>query len=118
MSDDKVWPQHELGRKLSNWGRWGDEDEIGTLNFVTPEKRVAAARLVRTGRTFDLGMPFDKDGPFKGGGLRTNPLHVMTLLPSDTAKTADGLISADDMIITGLQSATQWDGLAHVGYGG
>ncbi|PBC48037.1 cyclase [Rhodococcus sp. ACS1] len=117
-SGEKVWPHQELGRKLSNWGRWGEGDEIGTLNFVTPGKRVSAAQLVRTGKAFDLGMPFDKDGPFKGGGLRTNPIHVMTLLPSDTAKTADGLISADDMIITGLQSATQWDGLAHVGYGG
>lgn len=115
---ERVWPHQELGRKLSNWGRWGEGDEIGTLNFVTPAKRIQAAQLVRTGRAFDLGMPFDKDGPFKGGGLRTNPIHVMTLLPSDTAKTADGLISADDMIITGLQSATQWDGLAHVGYGG
>ncbi|MEW2397256.1 cyclase family protein [Streptomyces sp. NPDC046862] len=118
MSEDKVWPQHELGRKLSNWGRWGDDDEIGTLNFVTAQKRVEAAQLVRTGKSFDLGMAFDKDGPFKGGGFRNNPLHVMTLLPSDTAHSKDGLISADDMIITGLQAATQWDGLAHAGYGG
>lgn len=117
MSDDKVWPQHELGKELSNWGRWGEDDQIGTLNFVTPEKRVQAARLVRTGKAFDLGMAFDKNGPFKSGGFRNNPIHLMTLLPSDTP-TADGLISADDMIITGLQAATQWDGLAHAGYGG
>jgi hypothetical protein len=30
------WPHHELGTELSNWGRWGPDDEIGTLNFVTP----------------------------------------------------------------------------------
>ncbi|MFF3567603.1 cyclase family protein [Nocardia jiangxiensis] len=117
MSDDKIWPHHELGKELSNWGRWGDDDQVGTLNFVTPEKRVAAAKLVRTGKAFDLGMAFGSDGPFKAGGFRNNPIHVMTLLPSDTAMVADGQISADDMIITGLQSATQWDGLAHVGYG-
>lgn len=118
MSAEQTWPHHELGKKLSNWGRWGDDDEIGTLNFVTPGKRVQAAQLVKTGKAFDLGMPFDKDGPFKAGGFRTNPVHIMTLLPSDTARSADGLISADDMIITGLQAATQWDGLAHAGYGG
>ena len=118
MNAEKTWPHHELGKKLNNWGRWGDEDEIGTLNFVTPEKIIQAAQLVRTGRAFDLGMPFDKDGPFKSSGFRNNPIHVMTLLPSDMVNAADGLISADDMIITGLQSATQWDGLAHVGYGG
>lgn len=38
-------------RTLSNWGRWGERDQLGTLNLVTAEKRVAAARLVRTGRT-------------------------------------------------------------------
>lgn len=118
MSDDRIWPQHVLGKELNNWGRWGDSDEVGTLNFVTPEKRVQAAQLVRTGKVFDLGMAFDKEGPFKSGGFRNNPIHVMTLLPSDTAQSPDGMISADDMIITGLQSATQWDGLAHVGYGG
>ncbi|MFG2941205.1 cyclase family protein [Streptomyces sp. NPDC048282] len=118
MTDSRTWPHHELGKELSNWGRWGDDDEIGTLNFVTPEKRVAAAQLVRTGKNFDLGMPFDKDGPFTPGGFRTNPQHVMTLLPSDTAGCPDGMISADDMVVLGLQAATQWDSLAHVGYGG
>lgn len=118
MTDTTEFPHHELGKRLSNWGRWGDDDEIGTLNFVTPEKRIEAAKLVRTGKVIDLGMPFDKNGPFEAGGFRVNPVHVMTILPSDTAQSPDGLISADDMIITGLQSATQWDGLAHVGYGG
>jgi hypothetical protein len=37
--------------RLSNWGRWGDEDQAGTLNLITPEHRVAAARLVSEGRT-------------------------------------------------------------------
>ena len=34
---------------LSNWGRWGPDDELGTLNLITPEKRAKAARLVREG---------------------------------------------------------------------
>ena len=33
-------------RTLSNWGRWGKDDELGTINLITPEKRAAAARLV------------------------------------------------------------------------
>ncbi|HEX4217510.1 MAG TPA: cyclase family protein [Acidimicrobiales bacterium] len=119
MSDGtKTWPHHELGTRLSNWGRWGDDDEIGTLNFVTAQKRVQAAQLVKTGKNFDLGMPFDKDGPFQSGGFRINPVHVMTFLPSDTEGSPDGMISADDMVTMGLQSATQWDSLAHVGYDG
>ena len=39
---------------LRNWDRWGPDDELGTLNFITPEKRVAAAREVRSGRTVSL----------------------------------------------------------------
>ena len=40
----------ELHKTLSNWGRWGDRDQLGTLNLITPEKRVASAALVRSGR--------------------------------------------------------------------
>jgi kynurenine formamidase len=38
-------------KTLSNWGRFGEHDQLGTLNLITPAKRAAAARLVRTGRT-------------------------------------------------------------------
>ena len=118
MTDTTVWPHHELGKELSNWGRWGDDDQIGTLNFITPEKLVASAKLVRTGKTIDCGIPFDKDGPFPPGGWRRNPHHLFTLLPSDSSYAKDGQIAADDIIIMGLQASTQWDGLAHVGYDG
>ena len=44
---------------LSNWGRWGDDDELGTLNLITPAKRIAAAELVRVGESvscaWDIG---------------------------------------------------------------
>jgi kynurenine formamidase len=107
----------KLGARLSNWGRWGEDDEIGTINFITPEVRRAAAALVKKGTVIDLGMPFDSNGP-QQGGLRFNPVHTMTLLPTDPPRHADGLIAADDIVVMPLQSATQWDGLAHVGYDG
>ncbi len=116
MSEEKVWEHHELGKQLSNWGRWGDDDEIGTLNYITDAVRVAAVQSVKTGKHFEVGIPFDKNGPWLSGGWRINPVHVMTLLPSDSAGSPDGQIAADDMVVMGLQSATQWDGLAHVGY--
>jgi kynurenine formamidase len=105
-----------LGAKLSNWGRWGDDDQLGTVNFITPEKRRAAAALVKTGTTFDLGMPFDDKGP-QAGGSRFNPIHKMTKLLTDFAA-PDGMMVADDIVIMPLQCATQWDSLAHVGYDG
>jgi kynurenine formamidase len=114
----KIWPQKELGKKLSNWGRWGEDDEVGTLNFVTPEKIAAASRLVQKGMVFDLGMPFDAKGPQSGAGLRFNPIHMMSFTPMDTWGSPDGFIAADDIVIMGLQCATQWDALCHIGYDG
>ena len=44
---------------LSNWGRWGDEDQLGTLNLITPEVTATAAATVRKGRTVGCGRPLD-----------------------------------------------------------
>ena len=51
----------------SNWGRWGAEDELGTLNLITPAKRVAAARLVRDGVGVTCARPVASDLTAKGG---------------------------------------------------
>ena len=103
-----------LGARLRNWGRWGDDDERGTVNLVTPERLVAAAALVRQGKVFDLGIPFDENGPQPGGG-RINPVHLMSQT-GDTQVFPGGFKYADDYIFMPLQGATQWDSLAHVYY--
>lgn len=103
-----------LGASLSNWSRWGDDDERGTTNLITPAKLVAAASLIKTGRTFDLGIPFDEHGP-QPGGARINPVRLM----SDTGDLQvfpGGFKYADDYVFMPLQAATQWDSLAHVYY--
>jgi kynurenine formamidase len=46
-------------RTLSNWGRWGPEDELGTLNLVTPAVTASAAGTVRSGRTVSCARPLD-----------------------------------------------------------
>ena len=74
----------EASKKLSNWGRWGKEDQIGTLNHVSPEDIVRAASLIRTGRVFALGIPLDSDGPQTGlFGGRFNPIHQMLATGTD-----------------------------------
>ncbi|HEV7471888.1 MAG: cyclase [Pseudonocardia sp.] len=107
----------EIGKRLSNWGRWdvdGVKDERGTTNLLTPDRIAAAARLVRDGKIFDLGIPFGKGGPQPGGG-RINPV----LMLSETGEDQDfpgAFHYADDYVFMPLQSASQWDGLAHVFY--
>lgn len=48
---------------LSNWGRWGPSDQIGTLNLITPAMRVEAAKLIKSGRVVSLGREFAPDTP-------------------------------------------------------
>jgi kynurenine formamidase len=48
-----------LFRELSTWGRWGDDDERGSLNYLTPERLAAAAGLVREGITITLSRPLN-----------------------------------------------------------
>jgi len=105
-----------IGQRLSNWGRWGDDDERGTTNLVTPERMVRAASMVRSGKVFSLGIPFDESGPQQGGGIRSNPLHLMTATGQAQDHLPGGFRYADDYVVMPLQCATQWDGLAHVFY--
>jgi kynurenine formamidase len=44
-------------QRFSNWGRWGAEDRLGTLNHITPDVRLAATQTVRKGRTVSLALP-------------------------------------------------------------
>lgn len=46
-----------LFQRVCNWGRWGDDDDLGTLNYITPEKRRSAASLVRAGENVSLARP-------------------------------------------------------------
>lgn len=109
----------ELADRYSNWGRWGEDDELGTLNLITPQKRLEAAGLVRRGRTFSLAIDFGPDGPIPATDRRWNPRHAMLETGTDAcagtqAMNAEGWGVADDIISMPLQCATQWDGLSHV----
>ncbi|HEX8079883.1 MAG TPA: cyclase family protein [Jatrophihabitans sp.] len=102
-----------LGRRLSNWGRWGEQDERGTVNLITGERLAAAAQLVRRGRVFPLGIPLDENGP--QSGMRGNPIHLMSETGAEQVFPG-GFRYADDYIFMPLQSSSQWDALAHVYY--
>lgn len=112
----------QLALRLRNWGRWGSDDELGTVNFATADKIVSAARLVKKGRVFSLSIPFDSAGPQRPspGERRFNPIHTMLRTGADV--TADVPISwpffrgSDDLVILPTQCATHWDALSHVFY--
>ena len=57
----------EFHSSLSNWGRWGGEDQLGAINLITPEKRLQAVSLVEKGVSVSMGRPIiaetTDDGP-------------------------------------------------------
>jgi hypothetical protein len=107
----------ETGKRCSNWGRWGPDDELGTLNYITADVIVRASRLVRRGVTFSLAVPLDDTGPQINQRYRFNPIHRMMLTGTDytsgALKRPGGVGFADDIVIMALQCATRWDALAH-----
>lgn len=108
---------HRRSQELRNWNRWGEDDEVGTLNHITPEKIVEAACLVKTGKTFSLAIDFDQKGPQTGDLGRFNPLHVMTATGMDAAHGAASPIKqqySDDLLSLPLHSSTHWDALCHI----
>jgi len=118
---DRSDPEGEIAKtvaRVSNWGRWGEDDVRGTMNFLTDAKRVSAAGLVQTGRSYSLSLPFDMDGPQNGWRRRTNPVHTMLDTGTDAVTGIQGfphgIGGADDVIAMPLQCSTQWDGLGHI----
>jgi kynurenine formamidase len=108
-------------RRVSNWGRWGADDQLGTVNFITDRVRAGAAECVRVGRTFSLSLPLSRSGPQRPGDTRLNPHHVMLQTGTELAAgvqpgSIDGWGYADDMVTMALQCATHWDGLSHAFY--
>jgi kynurenine formamidase len=111
-------------QKYSNWGRWGEDDQLGAMNHVGPEQIRAAAALVRQGRTISMGLPLDLKGP-QSGGFRANPLNMMTATGTDYLAgkqdvlpggfgPSKGFGFSDDVLVTPNQAGSQWDGLAHI----
>ena len=92
----------------SAWGLFGEQDNLGLVNLLTPERVAAAARLVRSGRTFPLDLPLGAVAPALARGRGT---------PRHTVLHRQGSAGFDDVYDNLYpQAASQWDSLAHVGY--
>lgn len=105
------------GGRERNWLRFGDEDEAGLANLLTPERTAAAAALVRTGRVFNLSLPLQERGlPVLPG--RPSPQHYLRRTGTDYAagvKRKGGFQSMDDVLMLATHGATHVDALAHIG---
>jgi hypothetical protein len=92
----------------SNWGRWGERDERGTLNLLTPEQVRSAAGVVKTGRVYSLGLDLSPEAP------RTPTRNALWHRASKTERPGPAMSSADDLSLMHTHTATHLDALCHV----
>jgi kynurenine formamidase len=120
----KRWQQRPPG---STWGDWGDDDELGRVNLITPEKVLQGVREVQTGTTFCLSLPLDYPGGTALNQRRYPPILAPTEDMEGNPSTFYNVhmnrmgdtryvdVWADDSVTLWLQYSTQWDAFAHVG---
>lgn len=120
MSTTPRWIRRPEG---ANWGDFGSEDQLGRLNWLTPEKVHQGIAEVKEGKTFCLSLPLD----FPGGSVlnprRFAPRLAPTLrngkpnlnFPLRLENPAHADIVSDDSVLLCTQYSTQWDSFAHIG---
>lgn len=120
----KRWSNRPDG---SNWGEFGDDDELGRINLLTPQKVLEGVREVEHGKTFSLSLPLD----YPGGNALHDRRHPPVVHPiTDMAQVEGNFYNviardnidpsfidvwSDDVVTLYLQYSTQWDSLAHQG---
>jgi len=109
----------QLAAEVNNWGRWGDDDEIGTINLITPDVVKRGVACAKSGKTFSLALPLHEDGPQTGFVKgRVNPRRTTFMVNEPAFGDPTMFSSSDDVVTMGLQAATHWDSLVHASYDG
>lgn len=107
----------------SNWGDFGDDDQLGSLNYIAAAERLAAAREIQHGIAFGLSLPLD----YPGGRVLAPHRHPPILAPTERKgapyfnfsfrREGGGFcdVGCDDVVTLCTQYSTQWDSFAHIG---
>jgi len=106
--------------ELSNWGRWGDDDRIGTLNLITDEVRLAAASTIRTGRAISLSRPIDPldPDPLDSGFALVQRFMTLNEVTDHIGRQLRYEAVTEYVGIAAHGSNTHVDGLAHYSWDG
>ena len=116
----KRWVNRPEG---STWGEFGEDDQLGRLNLLTPRKVLEGIAEVKEGRTFCLSLPLDYPGESKLNPRRHPPQitpceqngNVVYNMPMSRIKPGSTHVVSDDRVTLWTQYSTQWDSLAHAG---
>ena len=110
----------EVAAHVRNWGRWGEDDRLGTLNLIDAAARQRAAAAVIEGDAFALGLPMSAAEGIQLGFIqgRVNPTLTMTRINQPEVMAPEGPCFNEDLVSFSMQCATHLDGLAHVSVDG
>jgi kynurenine formamidase len=105
-----------------NWGKWGPDDEVGSLNYLTREEVLRGVASIKLGKTFTLQVQMGKpDGdPIWPGRTQVQRMNVMDrgqYMCGCGPRFPGNLQYADDMMVMYLQGSSQYDALGHLWYG-
>ncbi|MET0520783.1 MAG: cyclase family protein [Jiangellaceae bacterium] len=109
-----------LAASVSNTGRWGADDQRGTLNLIDADSIRRGLAAVRQAMPIRLSIPLDLEGPQDGTGIpgRINPVRTMLGINTATGAHPAAAAYSDDIIVMPTQAATHWDALSHVSWKG
>jgi hypothetical protein len=109
----------QTAARVNNWGRWGADDQIGTLNLIDEAARLRGVSAVRDGKAFPLGLPMSSDQGIQMGFVkgRINPELTMVSVNQPLSPDPAWIATSEDVVTFATQCATHWDGLAHASYG-
>ena len=124
MTTDQVPEPHMreiLADSPSNWGRWGDNDELGAINFLDNTEVLRGAAEIQRGATFTLGTRLgdpigDPVAPDRTGSHRVNTRDKSSYEAGKVEPFYGGLEFADDLVVMYLQGTTHTDALGHAWY--
>ena len=111
----------DMAARVRNWGRWGPDDDIGTLNLIDEAARRRGAAAVVSGKAFPLGLPLSEAEGIQLGFIegRVNPTRTMVHVNQPVnADQPEWVCFSEDVVTLATQCATHWDALAHASYGG
>jgi kynurenine formamidase len=116
----KRWKNRPQG---SNWGEFGEDDQRGRMNLLTPERRLRALDEVKTGQVFCLSHPLDRPGgnvlnpnrypPVFHPVMRGKDVYFNLAMENTDPRFTD--VGSDEAIMLYSQYSTHWDGFAHKG---
>ena len=114
------WTQRPDG---SNWGDFGDDDQLGRLNYLTEENTLKAAQEIRIGKRFCLSLPLDVPATNATNPRRHPPAlqpvirdgRVAFNLPIGDFDPGNTGVVSDDAVLIYNQHSSQWDAFAHMG---